>query len=265
MWAPLVECPPEMGTLRFLSGSRRAGPLGRYGTRDGGGARLAIEQANPGVFEQFELSAPLALRVGDVTIHDGLTLHAAPANTTDSARWVYSTVWFPADARGQRRVQLGDRRAGVADRRAVRRRAVPGGHGQADRPRSRDIAHHGLVTAVVVACRREADDARVASLGSSRLVDGAIDGQVDGYVPKGGSDGSSSRFGFSSTRLVGVAVAASLLMAACGDDDDRAARAQRRDRHRPPRRWSRRRPGPRSWSRRRARRGPGLDGCGVVR
>ena len=99
MWVPLVDCPPEKGTMRFLNGSRAAGPLGRFGTRaDGASAATSFEESRPDVLERYGVSPPLHLRVGDVTVHDGMTVHTAPSNTTDSARWVYSTVWFPADA-----------------------------------------------------------------------------------------------------------------------------------------------------------------------
>jgi hypothetical protein len=98
MWIPLVDCPAEKGTLRFLSGSHRAGPLGRFGRRADGTARSAdIIDVYPGVAEEFELSPPLNLAVGDVTVHDSLTVHSAPHNDTDTTRWVYSVTWFPAE------------------------------------------------------------------------------------------------------------------------------------------------------------------------
>jgi hypothetical protein len=98
IWIPLVDCPPERGTLRFLSGSHRAGPLGRYGRRaDGASRTIDIVDTYPAVAEEFPESPPLHLRVGDATVHDALTVHAAPANSTALTRWVYSITWFPAE------------------------------------------------------------------------------------------------------------------------------------------------------------------------
>jgi ectoine hydroxylase-related dioxygenase (phytanoyl-CoA dioxygenase family) len=98
MWIPLVDCPPERGSLTFLTGSHRAGPLGRFGRRaDGADRALDIVDTYPSVVEEHPVSPPLHLHVGDVTVHDALTVHAAPENTTNVTRWVYSVTWFPSE------------------------------------------------------------------------------------------------------------------------------------------------------------------------
>jgi hypothetical protein len=92
IWIPLVDCPPEKGSMRFLSGSHRAGPLGR-------GINVGKDMIDeyPNLLEEFEMSPPLHLHLGDATIHDFLTVHSAPDNLTDSARWAYGVTWFPAE------------------------------------------------------------------------------------------------------------------------------------------------------------------------
>jgi hypothetical protein len=92
IWIPLVDCPPEKGTMRFLNGSHRIGPLGR-------GMKLGKDliEEYPHLLEEFEMSPPLHLHVGDATIHDCFTMHSAPDNLTDSTRWVYGVTWFPAE------------------------------------------------------------------------------------------------------------------------------------------------------------------------
>jgi hypothetical protein len=98
MWIPLVDCPAAKGTMRFLTGSHRAGPLGRFGRRADGTERTEdVVDTYPEVSTRYPVSAPLNLRVGDVTVHDALTVHSAPENETDSIRWVYSITWFPAE------------------------------------------------------------------------------------------------------------------------------------------------------------------------
>jgi hypothetical protein len=95
IWIALVDCPPEKGTMRFLSGSHMLPPLGRYVHRTDGVDTLTD---NPWLLDRFETSPPLHLRAGDATIHDAQIVHSAPENQTTDLRWVYSATVFPADA-----------------------------------------------------------------------------------------------------------------------------------------------------------------------
>jgi ectoine hydroxylase-related dioxygenase (phytanoyl-CoA dioxygenase family) len=96
MWIALVDCPPEMGTMRFLSGSHRAGLFGRFLNREDG---VTLVDDHSDVLERFEACSPLELRAGDATVHDLAIIHRAPENATDRIRWVYVCQWLPADAR----------------------------------------------------------------------------------------------------------------------------------------------------------------------
>ena len=96
IWTPLVECPPEMGTMRFLSGSHRAGLFGRYLNRNDG---INLVDEYPWVLDEFEMSPPLHLRAGDATVHNLAIIHYAPENATPSPRWVYAIQWLPPSAR----------------------------------------------------------------------------------------------------------------------------------------------------------------------
>lgn len=94
IWIPLVDCPATRGTMRFLNGSHRAGPLGRFGMRPDG---IDIVDYYPDIVNEFPLSPPLDLAVGDATVHNMLTAHSAPDNKTDSTRWVYAVTYFPSE------------------------------------------------------------------------------------------------------------------------------------------------------------------------
>lgn len=94
VWVALVDCPPNKGTLRFLTGSHMLPPLGRYVSRADG---LDMVDDNPWLLERYEVSPPLHLRAGDATLHDSGIVHSAPENTTDQLRWVYSVTMFPHD------------------------------------------------------------------------------------------------------------------------------------------------------------------------
>lgn len=93
IWIALVDMPPEQGAMRFLSGSQRAGVLGRRTTPE-----PDVLQMFPEALAPYPISPPLHLAPGDATVHDGLTLHSAPANETDATRWSYVVSVFPADA-----------------------------------------------------------------------------------------------------------------------------------------------------------------------
>lgn len=92
IWVPLIDCPPEMGTIRFLSGSHRAGLLGRYLNRRDG---VCLIDEHPWVLNEYETSEPLHLRAGDATVHNFAIVHSAQENITTSPRWVYATQWLP--------------------------------------------------------------------------------------------------------------------------------------------------------------------------
>ncbi|WP_406630103.1 phytanoyl-CoA dioxygenase family protein [Amycolatopsis sp. WGS_07] len=96
IWVPLVECPPEKGSLRFLSGSHRAGLLGRYLNRRD---EVQLVDEHPWILDEYEMSPPLHLYPGDATVHNLAITHYAPPNTTDTPRWVYSTQWLPVRTR----------------------------------------------------------------------------------------------------------------------------------------------------------------------
>jgi ectoine hydroxylase-related dioxygenase (phytanoyl-CoA dioxygenase family) len=94
LWVALIDMPPEMGTMRFLSGSKRVGPMGRVIHRTDGQDLLDLY---PWIGDEYAVSEPLHLRPGDATVHDWMTVHAAPENATDQPRWAYINSMFPAD------------------------------------------------------------------------------------------------------------------------------------------------------------------------
>lgn len=91
-WLALVPMGPEMGTMRFIDKSHRMGVFGRF--NDFG---LNALDLYPGIAEHGKVSPPLTLRAGDATVHDGLTLHSAPANQTERSRWVAQASYFPSE------------------------------------------------------------------------------------------------------------------------------------------------------------------------
>jgi len=95
LWMPLVYAAPEMGTLRFASGSQREGYLGE----------LPISDESDAIFEKFvnekgfPVTAPPAMNAGDATFHSGWTLHSAPGNNSQSMRSVMTVIYFPDGTR----------------------------------------------------------------------------------------------------------------------------------------------------------------------
>jgi ectoine hydroxylase-related dioxygenase (phytanoyl-CoA dioxygenase family) len=89
VWIALVDIPPERGTMNFLSGSHREGPLGEPFRKD-------PTVVYPWLREKYEQSPPIDLKAGDATVHTGYVCHAAPPNSTDEVRWVYSISMMDA-------------------------------------------------------------------------------------------------------------------------------------------------------------------------
>jgi hypothetical protein len=94
VWIALVDVTPEMGSLRFVTGSHRLGRLGRV-LHIPGHDMLA---EHPDLLDRLDISPPLHLAAGDATVHDWRTVHGAAANETDRTRWAYTAAYFPADA-----------------------------------------------------------------------------------------------------------------------------------------------------------------------
>ena len=92
-WIPLEACGPEKGTMSFINGSHKMGVLGNYTAYQG----RDIMDVWPELRE-LEVSEAMTYEVGDVTVHNHLTVHGAGANTTDSPRWAMITSTLPTDA-----------------------------------------------------------------------------------------------------------------------------------------------------------------------
>jgi hypothetical protein len=92
IWIALTEVTPEMGAMRFLTGSHREGCLGVEPGED-------LFDHYPRLLELYELSPPLHYQPGDATVHDGCMIHGAPANATTRPRLAYLVAYAPADTR----------------------------------------------------------------------------------------------------------------------------------------------------------------------
>lgn len=95
MWMPLVAAGPEMGTMRFASGSHRTGYI----------KPLSISDESERFFEdfiaanRFVVSQPPSMEAGDATFHSGWVLHAAGANLSSVTREAMTIIYFADGAR----------------------------------------------------------------------------------------------------------------------------------------------------------------------
>ena len=92
MWMPLVEIPPEVGSMYFASGSHKAGNVDAGVISDESHQKITQWVSENSISE--ETYGPM--QPGDATFHAGWTLHRAGPNTTLKARPVM-TVIFVAD------------------------------------------------------------------------------------------------------------------------------------------------------------------------
>ena len=89
----LDDIPANMGTVHFLNGSHRLGPLGRSLTWPEG---TELPDVYPEL-KELEMSLPNDMRIGDVTVHDSLTVHGAGQNLGDRPRWAMTLAHMRAD------------------------------------------------------------------------------------------------------------------------------------------------------------------------
>jgi ectoine hydroxylase-related dioxygenase (phytanoyl-CoA dioxygenase family) len=90
VWVPLVDVPDDAGRLTFMSGSHRLGLLGPVDISeetDAAFERLRVEHGLPVV------TSP-AMHAGDVSVHDGGTVHGALANESGVMREVVALHFF---------------------------------------------------------------------------------------------------------------------------------------------------------------------------
>jgi ectoine hydroxylase-related dioxygenase (phytanoyl-CoA dioxygenase family) len=95
MWMPLVDLTPEMGAMRFASGSHRDGYLGDLPISDDSEARFESYIRARG----YSIEPGVEMAAGDATFHYGWTLHGAPGNSTARTREVMTIIWFADGAR----------------------------------------------------------------------------------------------------------------------------------------------------------------------
>jgi hypothetical protein len=98
-WIALDEVTPERGSIQFLSGSHKEGPLGWDGKDRPKEEQLQLLDVYPELLERHPWSEPLHMMPGDATCHHMLTVHRAAANATDKPRWSYITMYLPEDVR----------------------------------------------------------------------------------------------------------------------------------------------------------------------
>jgi len=107
MWMPMVDCSAEMGTMRFASGSHKAGLFFDGGTSDDSQEHLEklIQE------RRWDLAHCGDMKAGDASFHDGWTIHGAGPNRSSTMRESF-LVGFYAD--GARIIERGPWQGAIA-------------------------------------------------------------------------------------------------------------------------------------------------------
>jgi len=95
IWVPLMDVAEEMGTLTFAAGSHTDRELTGADISDESDRALARLVEERG----FPLHEVGAIRLGDVTAHDGFLIHRAGQNRTRAIREAYAMHYFSDGAR----------------------------------------------------------------------------------------------------------------------------------------------------------------------
>lgn len=100
IWVAATEVTPDMGMLRYLSGSHRGvPPLGKvraYRLPDGSVPAEGAVAIYPWLLEQFEMSPSYDLQPGDAFAHHTMTMHCAEPNSSPRERWAWAVHYFDA-------------------------------------------------------------------------------------------------------------------------------------------------------------------------
>jgi ectoine hydroxylase-related dioxygenase (phytanoyl-CoA dioxygenase family) len=92
LWLALNDVPAERGAMRFVAPRNITEEVWRVVREN------TLLDSYATLEQQGLISPPLNFKAGDATVHSGATLHSAPANMTDEARWVFNQSMFPARA-----------------------------------------------------------------------------------------------------------------------------------------------------------------------
>jgi ectoine hydroxylase-related dioxygenase (phytanoyl-CoA dioxygenase family) len=92
VWLALNEVPAARGSMRFVGPTNIDDEVWQIVKEN------SLQESYKLLEERGVLSPPLDFQPGDATVHSGATLHSAPLNTTDEARWVYNLSMFPAQS-----------------------------------------------------------------------------------------------------------------------------------------------------------------------
>lgn len=95
MWMPLIDIPPEVGSMTFATGSHKLGdlrgkPIGKESDREF--AELIEQRGLP-------THTYGAMAAGDATFHGGWTIHSAGPNNSDRLRTVMTVIYMADGAR----------------------------------------------------------------------------------------------------------------------------------------------------------------------
>ena len=93
LWMPLVDCSAQMGTMRFASGSQTLGYLGPLNISDDSEVQLSNLVAEKG----FPIEYAGDMAAGDVTFHNGWTIHGAPGNADAERTREVMTIIYVQD------------------------------------------------------------------------------------------------------------------------------------------------------------------------
>ncbi len=94
-WMPLTDISETMGALRFVRSSHKLGDLGQHD----------IEASSEEFFNsvikkhRFEIIQVKSMKAGDMTVHNGWTIHGAPGNQSDRMRAAVVVTMFPDGTR----------------------------------------------------------------------------------------------------------------------------------------------------------------------
>ena len=94
VWIALFDVPVEKGAMRFVPRSHRLGPLGRV---DYLADYELHDLLSPLDLQMVDPPVTVTLKAGEASVHDGLLVHGAWPNLSDSNRWAWTLTFIPGN------------------------------------------------------------------------------------------------------------------------------------------------------------------------
>ncbi len=108
-WYAVDDSDADNGCMQVIPGSHRQGIRAHGKSAAAGSNLLSINQQVPVTSEELESAFDLELKAGEISLHDGLTIHGSPPNLSSRRRCGLALIYLPTHVKQVGENSLGTR------------------------------------------------------------------------------------------------------------------------------------------------------------